>query len=280
MIEFKEVASFMGEAVCVSNGTIEFTVALEAGPRVIAFNKVGEPNIFFQDTKNEISRDVSSIYGKNKQWNIYGGHRLWLSPENDYTYVPDNETIAIERLENGVLITGKEWRFSRIIPSIRIEFDGKNSLTITHKMVNNGKAKELCLWGLTVLKAGGKMEVFLEEKDTGLLPNRNIVLWPYTDIKDDRLEIFNNKITLKSTERVSKPLKLGLYNQDVRARYTIGHNVFIKEFCGYEDEMYPDYGCNFETYISNLIHEIESLSPIKIVDENGSLESVEKWTLE
>lgn len=279
MIEYINTQCFLGDALKVTNGFIEFTVTLKVGPRIIALNKVGGANIFYNDTEDAVSKDVSAVYGKGKKWHIFGGHRLWLSPEDESTYYPDNDEITIEKIPDGIILSTAERIETGLIPTIKIVFTGDITLEVTHKFVNNGEEKRLCLWGLTVLKSGGKMELYLEDKDTGYLANRNLVLWPYTDIKDDRLDIFNNKLVLKSTEKVSKPLKLGLYKDEIKAVYTIGSQVFTKQFYGDKDGEYPDFHCNFESYISDRIHEIESLSPIRTVARGGSIEMTEMWKL-
>lgn len=280
MVDYTKTDCFLGEALKVSNGFLEFTVPLKCGPRIIALNKVGGANVFFNDLEDHISKDVSAVYGEGKKWHIFGGHRLWLSPEDESTYYPDNDEITVERIPDGVILSTAERKETGLVPSIKIVFTGDRTLELTHKFVNNGEQKRLCLWALTVLKSGGKMELYLEDRDTGYLANRNLVLWPYTDIKDERLSLFNNKLVMKSSEKVSRPLKVGTYKDEIKATYTIGNQVFAKQFYGESAAKYPDFHCNFESYVSDLIHEIESLSPIKVVPCGGSIEMTEVWRLE
>lgn len=280
MIEYTAEKCFLGEALRVSNGVMEFVVPLKVGPRIIALNKTGCPNIFFNDIEEAITKDVSAVYGEGKKWHIYGGHRLWVAPEDDTTYYPDNEEIIIEKISDGVILSTAERKETALIPSIKVKFVGDNKLEVTHKFVNNSEPKELCLWGLTVMKAGGKMELYLEEKNTGYLANRNLVFWSYSDMKDERLEIYNNKLVMKSSEKIPKPLKVGIYKEEIKAVYTIGAQVFTKQYIGDNRGSYPDFHCNFECYVSDKIHEIESLSPIRKVDRGGSIEMTEMWTLE
>lgn len=279
MINFYEKDSYAGKVLVVNNGIIEFTVTKDIGPRIIAFNKLNQPNILYQDINLKRKKDVSDVFGQGKYWYNYGGHRLWLSPEDQETYYPDNAPVDIQRQDEGVLITAPLWQKINVVPSIKVEFQGTNTLKITHIVQNKGQIRELCLWGLTVMKSGGKMELALSEKNTNLLPNRNIVLWPYTDFKDERLEIYNNKLVIKSNEKETKPLKIGAYSQSIKVKYTLGTNVFMKEFSGDNQGKYPDYHCNFESYTCDVIHEIESLSPMKTVESNGIISFTEYWTL-
>lgn len=276
--------SFLGKIITLDNGCINFSVTLEVGPRIISLRAGKAPNIMFQDLYDNINKDCSAIYGKGEKWHIYGGHRLWLSPENLSTYYPDNNEISYELVENGILVYPDTWKIVDVKPKMLIEFIDKNKLKITHKVKNIGKKRKLCLWALTVMKAGGTMTFFLPKKDTGFLPNRNIVLWPYSEIKDGRIEIKDNKIFAKSDIEEPKPFKIGSYNSELKAEYILenqeGKTRFVKVCqCAEGFDSYPDFGCNFECYFNDKIHEIETLSPISNVSEGEEIEHIEFWEI-
>ena len=47
----------------------------------------------------------TDIYG-NRAWYLYGGHRLWITPESaPETYYPDNEEVKFEYTDNGAVFT-------------------------------------------------------------------------------------------------------------------------------------------------------------------------------
>ena len=52
------------------------------------------------------------------------------------------------------------------------------------------------LWALTVLAGGAVVKAPLDTSDTGLLPNRNLVLWSYNSIKDPRLTVDDDCVTV------------------------------------------------------------------------------------
>ena len=55
--------------------------------------------------------------------------------------------------------------------------------------------------------------------------------------------------------------------------------MFVKQF-EYEDgELYPDNGCNCESYTNFNIMEIEALGPITFLQPGETVEFVEKWNL-
>ncbi|MFA6866896.1 MAG: hypothetical protein WCR54_05205 [Clostridia bacterium] len=281
--EYKYEQMFLGKVITLTNGVIEFSVSLDVGPRIISLKTKNGQNIMFNDVDDLVSKDCSKVFGEGKKWHIYGGHRLWLSPEEESTYYPDNDEIDYKLTENGILLMPKKWDKIDILPQILIEFIGENKLKINHKVKNLGQKRNFCLWALTVMKAGGKLEFDLSDKDTGYLANRNIVLWPYDDIKDKRLELKDNKIVLKSDVSVSNPYKIGAYNSKFKAEYNInisGKDVkFIKSIDAQDTKKYPDYCCNFEAYCSNYIHEVESLSQIEKIENGAYLEHTEFWEI-
>jgi hypothetical protein len=275
--------SFLGRTISLDNGVIEFSVSLDVGPRITSFSTLGGLNVMYEDTCDLVNKDCSKVYGKGNKWHIYGGHRLWLSPEDLSTYYPDNEKVCYDLTENGILVYPKKWQIIDIQPQILIEFVADNKLKITHKVKNLGDKRKLCLWALTVMKAGGEMTLKLPTLDTKLLPNRNIVLWQYAKINDPRVLISDDKIIAKSDIREPNPYKIGAYNKDIHAKYVLEENgkkaTFIKEAKGIADEIYPDFHCNFECYFSDKIHEIETLSSIREVEKEQDIEHIEFWQI-
>lgn len=275
--------SFLGRIITLSNGTIEFSISLDVGPRIIALNTVGGLNVMYEDTQDFVNKDCSAVYGEGERWHIYGGHRLWLSPEDLSTYYPDNHPICYELTENGIIVYPKKWQIIDIQPQIAIDFIEKNQLKVTHKVKNLGQKRKLCLWALTVMKAGGTMTFELSKDKPELLPNRNIVLWPYASLSDNRIKITDEQIIAKSDIRVSNPYKIGAFNKDLCAKYCIEESgkaaTFIKEVKSPIEGIYPDYSCNFESYFSDKIHEVESLSSIEEIDTGHEIEHIEFWQI-
>ena len=83
MVSIREEASYKnyGKCLSISNGAIEVLVTVDVGPRIIRCACAGKENMMFEDIGRGTTHDVSQLYGEGKTWNIYGGHRLWMSPE-------------------------------------------------------------------------------------------------------------------------------------------------------------------------------------------------------
>ena len=274
---------FLGRIIILDNGNIELTVTLDVGPRIIGLRPKNGFNVMFEDINDVINKDCSLYYGEGAKWHIYGGHRLWLSPEDISTYYPDNEKVEYFIGKNSVVFKPRSWSKVDVQPALEVEFLTDNQISVTHKITNLGAKREFCIWALTVMKSGGEMTFDLSKEDTGLLANRNIVLWPYSSLKDDRLILEDDKIKLKSNIRVPEAFKIGAYNKNIRAKYVLKENartqVFIKENTAIDGANFPDYFCNFESYCNNYIHEVETLSGFQIVAQNDEFSYTEKWSV-
>ena len=108
-------------------------------------------------------------------------------------------------------------------------------IVIDHLIHNLGsKPFECAPWAITQFKLGGEAILPLggrEKKQNSLLPDRSIVLWPYTNINDSRICWDNDFIFIKP-EPIGQPLKIGLPNREKWMAYFVDHLLFIK----YTDE--------------------------------------------
>lgn len=279
MLTYKEQTCFLGRSLLLSDGKKELEVTLDVGPRIISFRKVGGENIMFNDTAETTTKDVSAVYGAGKVWHIYGGHRIWLSPEAEHTYYPDNEPVKYEKISGGAVFTPPVMKVIGVQTSLVVVFAADGSLEIKMTAQNLlGKTLRICIWALTVLKCGGELRIPLSTKDTGYLANRNIVLWPYNDLGDPRFRLSNDEIFMKSDPSVSKPYKVGTYLEDMRAEYSVAGSRFVKTMEAAKGE-FPDYCCNVEAYMNGLFHEVETLSPFVNAKDGETVTHTEKWQI-
>ncbi|MDE7337506.1 MAG: hypothetical protein K2N32_05255, partial [Clostridia bacterium] len=135
----------------------------------------------------------------------------------------------------------------------------------------------IALWTLSVMDKGAVARIPLSTEDKGLLPNRNLVLWSYTDLKDERLKLENDCLTL-TQKNISQPIKLGVFIKD-EVSVDIKGMKFSIAFDSPEGD-YADYCCNVETYTNDIMLEIETLSPVKVLQKGESAIHTEKWRLE
>ena len=273
---------FCGRTLVLATEKVELAVTLDVGPRIISAKRVGGSNIFFEDTGEEITKDCSGVYGKGNVWKIYGGHRLWISPEDETTYVPDNGAVTYTEKGDSVSFTCADWRVKDVAPTIAVTFLDANTVRVEHTLKSLRANNRVAIWALTVCKCGGTLTVPLSAEDTGYVANRNLVLWAYTDIKDKRMQIENDRVVIIGSKGAKGPLKLGLFKREICATYELEGTIFTKKIAvpeGVSGADYPDYNCNFETYTSKLMHEIETLSPLVTLGKGQEITHTEIWSL-
>ena len=261
----------------VSDGNIELIATSDVGPRIIRFGFVDGANEFC-----EFSEQMGKIGGD--EWRNYGGHRLWHSPESRArTYYPDNRPIEVEEIEGGIRLIQYTEPNTGIAKSIELVMDpGAGKVTVRHAMTNKSVwPLEFSLWALSVMAPGGVgiAPQTQEAHPEGLLPNRWLALWPYTDLQDKRLALGERFIILRQDANATGPCKIGVSVTDGWAAYANRGHLFLKEFEYVEDAAYPDGGVSVEIYTNNRMLELETLSPIMLVESGETVEHVEIWQL-
>ena len=272
-----------GRCVRLSNGIIELIATVDLGPRIIRFGAVGGVNEFFEDVNDVATQSGSAfdIYGDEGYWHIYGGHRLWTSPEAmPRSYYPDNEPVDYKFIDNGVILTPPPQAWNELQLQMIIVFKENNQVEVTHKVTNIGSWDiKFAPWALTVMELGGLEVVPQPNRDTGLLDNRVLSLWPYTDMSDSRVNWGKDYITIRPTANVSHPFKFGINNEHGYAAYFNHGNLFVKRYSHIEGGSYPDRGVSYETYTNGNIVELETLGEYKLVGPEETAVHVENWEL-
>jgi hypothetical protein len=262
----------------ISNGKVEIIITLDVGPRVISFKTTEGENVF-KNYPEQLGK------GGESEWMIRGGHRVWLAPEHEVlSYLPDNEPVTHELLgKNGAHFVNPgvaPWNIKKEMTVTLSEHSSE--VTVVHRATNDGREPaEVATWGLTVMAPGG-LEIIplppLGEHPRDLLPNRPMVAWPYTDFSDPRWRFGWRFITLRQTAD-GTPTKLGLAHREKWVGYLLPNALFLKAFDYEEGAVYPDVGCNFETFTNADMLEVEALSPLRKLAPGESVSHTERWYL-
>lgn len=269
--------NFLGweNSIKLSNGIIDVVATTDIGPRIVRFG--------FENDVNEFNLDPKTIGLKGgDEYRYYGGHRLWHSPEDrKRTYVPDNDEVDWHEIENGMRLIQKPEKWVNTQKQIDIILSpDENKVRLIHRITNLGAWPiELSAWTITVLATEGIEIIPQPNKDTDLLPNRQIVLWPYSKMNDKRVYWGEKYIALKQDPNNKAPFKLGINNQEGWAAYARGGHLFVKRYYPQHDATYPDFGVSFETYTNDWMLEIETLSPFTKLQPGETVEHIEEWEL-
>ena len=264
-----------GECAHITNGKAELVVTLEKGPRVIRFGIIGEENEFCEGSPTVIPVGEGT-------WRMLGGHRLWHSPESmPRTYSPDNTPLRYDFFDNGVKVMQDVEPWVQIAKEMEITLAACcNKVTVKHRLTNkNAWPIKLSAWALTVMAPGGREVVPRPQKNTGLLGNTVLALWPYTRMNDPRITWGDKYIMLDQDPGTARPIKFGINNEFGWAAYFNHGNLFIKRHMHDENAKYPDFGVSYETYSNDFMLEMESLSPLVTLEPDEDVMHIEEWEL-
>jgi hypothetical protein len=271
----------------LSNGDAELVVTLDVGPRVIAYRLPGGINVL----KNY---DAQMGGTDEAGWQIRGGHRFWLAPEDlTRTYFPDNRPVKWEQ-------TGPH--AARFVPppeepygvqkEMHLALDDKGTkVAVTLKVTNVGRQPtELAPWGPTVMAPGGVEIIPLPPKKphpgspknakspADFAPNQELILWPYFDFTDTRWT-FGSRYAFLRQDVNKGPTKIGLAHRMGWVAYLNSGLLFVKRFDYREGAVYPDHGTRYQTFSNEDMLEMETVGELVTLQPGQSAELVESWEL-
>ncbi len=271
----------------LSNGDVELIVTLDVGPRVIAYRLPGGFNVM----KNYDSQMGGT---GEAEWQIRGGHRFWLAPEDlTRTYFPDNRPVKYEEIgaHSARIIAPPEEEYG-VQKTMELRLGSKGTrVEVLLKVTNTGKQPaELAPWGPTVLAPGGVEIIPLPPKKPHPLhpknakspadyaPNQELILWPYFDFADTRWTFGSRYIFLR--QDVNKgPTKIGLAHRMGWVAYLNSGVLFVKRFDYREGAVYPDRGTRYQTFSYQEMLEMETVGELVTLAPGESTELKESWEL-
>jgi hypothetical protein len=273
--ETMKTGKFLGQdCVSLENGIIKLLVTQSIGPRILSLGFVDGDNLLA-----ELPDFITDCPGTGT-YHFYGGHRLWHAPEElARTYLPDDSPVDISTFENGLKATQQAEPKTGLQKSIEIQLTADSArVVIKHCITSRGLWDVTCApWAITQLKTGG-MAIFPQiRKDTGVLPNRNLTLWPYTDMTDPNVHWGSNYILVQA--RMTSAFKIGFPNPRGWQAYWLDGALFVKhaEYNAYAE--YYDFGSSSESYCNDKFIELETLAPITTITPGGTATHVETWEL-
>ncbi len=273
------IVSYGGWKRClrISNELIEIIVTLDVGPRIIRCGFKNGMN-HFVEYPEQLGRTGDTEY------HSYGGHRLWIAPEErPRTYYPDNSPVEW-KLEGDAFHFRPSPEAIGFQKEILITVDAEKPVArVQHRITNlSREPQRVSAWALSVMAAGGTA-VFPHERyrphPEQLLPARTLVLWSYTDMTDRRWKWGKELILLRQDIGSDTPQKIGAFNTPGWAAYINAGQLFLKRFRADVQQSYPDFGCNCEFFTNKRMLELESLSPLKTLAPGEVILHEEEWLL-
>jgi hypothetical protein len=252
----------------LENDILRVDYLTTAGPRIVGlYVKEADLQLFARTPYARWRTPHGEYY-------LHGGHRLWTAPEDPFYMTPeDNITVISEgntvRLRSSVDPAGLEKEISFHLDGSRVD--------LLHRLTWHGRQLvELAPWAVTQMQMGGMAIVPQSRIETGLLPNRNLVLWHYSQVDDERFELQDDLILVHG-KAAEHAFKVGNYSPDSWIAYALGRAAFVKTFPVSPVRTQPDMGCNLEVYVHDSFVEIETLGPLTVLEPGGSMTHRETW---
>lgn len=205
---------------------------------------------------------------------LHGGHRLWTAPENPFYTCPEDHVNVLT--EDHSVILRSPVDASRLEKQISVRLYA-NRVILSHRVTWHGrKPIELAPWSITQMRLGGMAVLPQMSSNTGLLPNRKIILWPYARVHDKRFILHDDFILLHGRAD-EDAFKIGNYNPYGWIAYATRNALLIKRFSTDPDGKYPDMGCNVEAYVKDSCLELETLGPLVTLEPQDFVTFDETW---
>ncbi|MEM1581682.1 MAG: hypothetical protein QXK89_04110 [Candidatus Bathyarchaeia archaeon] len=273
-VEEKTIEGFRVKILSI--GDMLLGVACDIGPRILYLASAEKPELNLFGILPNAGVETSEGF-----WRIYGGHRLWSSPEaKPRSYSLDNQPVKIEIGSASLTVYGNPEEKNCIQKEITINENPRGGVQVTHRIRNIGRWPiKLACWALSVMRKEGFAIIPIKPirvDAEGLLPDRHLSLWPYTNIADKRLTLTSEYIFIKQDPEATGPLKIGANANPQWAAYCVKDMLFIKQF-HLENGEYPDFGCSVEVYTNPDMLELETLGPFKTIEPSDVIEHTEIW---
>ena len=262
-----------GKSLYADNGVVQLIIPLEYGIRIGHFSYINEENVFYEQSSKE--QDLTTEDG----WRIRGGHRLWLAPEDDDTYFPDNDPISYMVQGDDIILHQNIDKRLGVKKSIQISFGKDASVSLIHGIRNcNQTAITRSLWAISAMAPGGTEVIPLGHQEDKMSHWHRISWWDNTCLGDERVTYEKERIIIRHYP-IDKQYKIGVGHPDGPICYANHGVVFEKTYDVNQDSVYPDGNVSFETFFCVHMAEMESLSPLVTIKPGESAYHKEIWTL-
>lgn len=278
MFKLKEAYFHDLDSVRLENESLSLLVTRSIGPRILELRFQGGENLMA--VVPDATLDCPGV-GKLHLW---GGHRLWHAPEvARRTYIPDDRPVAITEISRGIEVVQEVEEGTGVEKAMRISLpDDSATVVIDHRLTNCGLWDIECApWAITQLRPGGIAILPHPTRPAdaeGLISNRTIVLWPYTDVTSHHI-LWGNRFSFIKAEVKEGALKIGFPNPRGWIAYSLENTLFVKLARFEPHAVYFDHNASSQCYCSPDFIELETLGPRTIIPPGQTVMHQETWQL-
>ena len=225
------------------------------------------------------------------QWDLMGGHRLWLArpgaDEAEETYATDNQPCAVETFADGFSVTAPIDPIHRTQRGIKVTAVAADRIVVEHFVTNRSDMLwSGGVWGLTytVPSAGASY----------LIPLGDGSAWDYATIVtfrtwggghggagfgDEQFEVTDDALVLQPAGRENK--RMVKADAGVIALHDPARKLLFAMHAPYQPEANYPLGTNLAFYVGpkNFMVEMETMSPSATLKPQQTLRHNETWVL-
>lgn len=266
---------FMGwrEAYRLQMGDAEMIVVTEVGPRILSLRVTGGPNLLYVDpsTAGQGQGDVA--------WHIYGGHRIWVSPESEDAYAPDNAHCAVQVSADGLSAVAPPDPDTKLSKRLTVRADGDRFIVESAVRNTSDFVAAGAVWALTCVVPQGV--IAFPWGTGGRWAVKRIQWWTAwaghsSNVRSQQYQAGPDLFVLRPTGEEGK---VGTHSPEGWLALCRADATFIKSFTPDPFATYPDGGCSVEVYTCASFVEMETLSPQGIIAPGQELVHREVWTV-
>lgn len=258
------------EAYRLTVGDAEMVVVTGVGPRIMSLRAGAGDNILFVDD-TDIARG---------DWRIYGGHRLWVSPENEDCYAPDNEPCEVSAGDGVLTATAPVPALTGLKKEITISSRG-DRFVVSHAVTNTAEMLYCgAIWALTCVAPRGV--VVLPWGTGGEWDQKKVIFWSKwggthtSDVETNQWRPGNDLFRVHPTGEEGK---MGTNPAEAWMALCRYDATFIKQYEHDAWLTYPDDNCSAEIYTCEHFVEMESLGPVMTLAPGEKMTHEEVWTI-
>jgi len=270
-----ERTEFLGwqEAYCLRLGEAEMVVVTEIGPRILSLSAGGGPNLLFVD------EETAGRGQGDAAWHIYGGHRVWVAPETEDTYLPDNARCEVEVSDDGLTVIAPVTPRTRLQKRLTITAQ-ETSFVVEQGVRNTGDVFYVgAVWALTCVEPSGLI-VFPWGRG-GAWDLKRIVYWNRwmdhgSDVNSRQWQPGPDLFRVAPTGEEGK---VGANSPEGWVALCRQDATFVKSHRWVPGARYPDEDCSLQVYTCERFIEMETLSPLTVFYPGAEVVHREIWTV-
>jgi hypothetical protein len=253
-------------------GEAEMIVVTEIGPRILSLAAGGGPNLLFVDEEMKIGRGEGE-----HAWHIYGGHRIWVAPETEGSYAPDNTPCDVEIAEGELTVLAPPSAQTNLQKRLTVRArDGR--FVLEHGVRNIGDALYTgAVWALTCVVPRGVVAFPWGRGDVWDL--KKVVYW--NRWIDHRSDVTSGQWVpgpdLFRIFPTGEEGKVGTNSPEGWVALCREDATFIKSRQWLPSVHYPDEDCSLQVYTSAAFIELETLGSLVTFYPGSEVTHEEIW---